>query len=42
MTTVLYRVDDRLIHGQITVSWVPRLRATRIVIADNQLPENPL
>lgn len=42
MNSVLYRVDDRLVHGQITVSWVPFLRATRIVIADNQVPDNPL
>ena len=40
MTTVLYRVDDRLIHGQIVASWVPYTRATRIVVADNQLPGN--
>ena len=38
MTTVLYRVDDRLIHGQIVAAWVPYTRATRIVVADNQLP----
>ena len=42
MTTVLYRVDDRLIHGQIIASWVPYTRATRIVVADNQLPGNAL
>ncbi|MBN2808055.1 MAG: PTS sugar transporter subunit IIB [Deltaproteobacteria bacterium] len=42
MTTVLYRVDDRLIHGQIIASWVPYTRATRIVVADNQLPGNLL
>lgn len=42
MTTVLYRVDDRLIHGQIIAAWVPYTRATRIVVADNQLPDNVL
>ncbi len=42
MTTVLYRVDDRLIHGQIIASWVPYTRATRIVVADNQIPGNLL
>ncbi|MCD6292494.1 MAG: PTS sugar transporter subunit IIB [Deltaproteobacteria bacterium] len=40
MTTVLFRVDDRLIHGQIVAAWVPYTRATRIVVADNQLPGN--
>ncbi|MCD6533585.1 MAG: PTS sugar transporter subunit IIB [Deltaproteobacteria bacterium] len=42
MTTVLFRVDDRLIHGQIVAAWVPYTRATRIVVADNQLPGNLL
>ncbi len=42
MSTVLHRVDDRLIHGQIVAAWVPYTRATRIVIADNELPNNPL
>ncbi|HDS17187.1 MAG TPA: PTS mannose/fructose/sorbose transporter subunit IIB [Proteobacteria bacterium] len=42
MRTVLYRVDDRLIHGQIVAAWVPYTRATRIVVADNQLPANLL
>ena len=42
MSTVLHRVDDRLIHGQIVAAWVPYTRATRIVIADDELPDNPL
>ncbi len=42
MTTVLYRVDDRLIHGQVVAAWVPYTRATRIVVADNQIPGNIL
>ena len=40
MTTTLYRVDDRLIHGQIIAAWVPHTRATRIIVADDQLPQN--
>jgi len=40
MTTTLYRVDDRLIHGQIIAAWVPHIRATRIIVADDQLPQN--
>ncbi len=40
MTTTLYRVDDRLIHGQIIAAWVPYTRATRIIVADDQLPQN--
>ncbi len=38
--TTLFRVDDRLIHGQIIAAWVPHTRATRIVVADDQLPQN--
>lgn len=40
MTTTLYRVDDRLIHGQIIAAWVPHIRAARIIVADDQLPQN--
>lgn len=40
MTTTLFRVDDRLIHGQIIAAWVPYIRATRIIVADDQLPQN--
>jgi len=42
MSTILYRVDDRLIHGQIVAAWVPFTRATRIVVADDDLPDNAL
>ena len=38
--TTLFRVDDRLIHGQIIAAWVPHTRATRIIVADDQLPQN--
>jgi len=40
MMTTLFRVDDRLIHGQIIAAWVPHTRATRIIVADDQLPQN--
>lgn len=40
MTTTLFRVDDRLIHGQIIAAWVPHIRATRIIVADDKLPQN--
>jgi mannose/fructose/N-acetylgalactosamine-specific phosphotransferase system component IIB len=42
MKTVLFRVDDRLIHGQIIAAWVPYIRATRIIVADDQLPQNEM
>ena len=33
----LFRVDDRLIHGQISVGWVPYLRATGIIVVSDRL-----
>lgn len=32
---VLFRIDDRLIHGQIAVGWASALRPDRIVLADD-------
>ncbi len=38
----LARVDDRLMHGQISVGWVPHLRATVVVIANDRIAADPL
>jgi mannose/fructose/N-acetylgalactosamine-specific phosphotransferase system component IIB len=35
VTVVLARVDERLVHGQVTVGWVPALDVRRIVVADD-------
>lgn len=37
MGIVLYRVDERLIHGQVVVGWGGRLRPNRIVVVDDEL-----
>lgn len=37
MSIVLYRVDERLIHGQVVVGWGARLRPQRIVVVDDDL-----
>jgi mannose/fructose/N-acetylgalactosamine-specific phosphotransferase system component IIB len=37
---VLYRVDERLIHGQVVVGWGVRLRPDRIVVVDDDLAES--
>lgn len=37
MSVVLYRVDERLIHGQVVVGWGARLRPQRIVVIDDDL-----
>lgn len=33
---VFIRVDDRLLHGQVVVSWIPYLNANEVVIADDE------
>lgn len=37
MGVVLARVDDRLIHGQVTVGWCQKLRPGRILLANNPI-----
>jgi PTS system mannose-specific IIB component len=39
---VLVRVDNRLLHGQILEAWIPRLRAERVVVADDEAAASPL
>jgi PTS system N-acetylgalactosamine-specific IIB component len=38
----LARVDERLVHGQVLVGWVPHLRARRVVVADDEAAASPL
>ena len=38
----LVRVDDRLIHGQITVGWVPYLQASRVIVVNDRLAVDPV
>jgi mannose/fructose/N-acetylgalactosamine-specific phosphotransferase system component IIB len=38
----LARVDDRLMHGQVSVGWVPHLRATVVVVANDRVAADPL
>lgn len=37
MTVVLFRVDERLIHGQVVVGWGRRLEAARLVVVSDAL-----
>lgn len=37
MAIVLYRVDERLIHGQVVLGWASRIRPTRYVVVDDAL-----
>jgi mannose/fructose/N-acetylgalactosamine-specific phosphotransferase system component IIB len=41
VTVVLYRVDERLIHGQVVVGWGVRLRPDLLVVVDDELATSP-
>jgi PTS system mannose-specific IIB component len=37
-----FRVDNRLVHGQVIATWMPHLRLQRYLIASDSVPDNPL
>lgn len=37
-----YRVDNRLVHGQIIATWLPHLRFRRVVVISDTVPSNLL
>lgn len=39
MPILLYRIDDRLIHGQVVVGWGSRLDPDRYLVVDDDLAE---
>jgi PTS system mannose-specific IIB component/fructoselysine and glucoselysine-specific PTS system IIB component len=41
MPIVLFRVDERLIHGQVVVGWGGPLDAERIVVVDDDIADSP-
>ena len=38
----LFRIDERLIHGQIAIKWSKHYNINRIVVANNQAASSPL
>ena len=38
----LMRVDERLLHGQVAVTWVSNVNATSILIANDEVMENEM
>ena len=38
----LYRVDNRLVHGQIISTWMPHLRLKRFVVINDSIPSSQL
>jgi PTS system mannose-specific IIB component/fructoselysine and glucoselysine-specific PTS system IIB component len=41
MTIALYRIDDRLVHGQVVVGWGQRLNVGFIVLVDDAVRASP-
>jgi mannose/fructose/N-acetylgalactosamine-specific phosphotransferase system component IIB len=37
MSIALFRIDERLIHGQVVVGWGSRLRPDRIIVIDDEI-----
>lgn len=37
MDLLLTRIDDRLIHGQVSVGWVGRLSPDRVIVLDDEV-----
>ncbi len=33
---VLTRIDDRLLHGQVVVSWIPTMKINEVLIVDDE------
>ncbi len=42
MSLVLARIDCRLIHGQVVETWVPHVKANRLIVANDDLAANPV
>jgi N-acetylgalactosamine PTS system EIIB component len=40
MSIVLFRIDNRLIHGQVIASWVPQLEIEAIIVADDEMAQD--
>lgn len=40
MPVVLFRVDERLIHGQVVIGWGSQLRPRRYLVVDDQLADS--
>ena len=40
MNVVLNRIDERLIHGQVLISWARKLQAQCILVIDDQLAQD--
>ncbi|MFN2433130.1 MAG: PTS system mannose/fructose/N-acetylgalactosamine-transporter subunit IIB [Gemmatimonadota bacterium] len=41
MKVLLFRVDDRLIHGQVILGWGRRFRPQRLIVVDDRIAGDP-
>lgn len=37
MNIVCFRVDERLVHGQIVTKWLPEVQAKRLIVVDSEI-----
>ncbi|RMD88064.1 MAG: PTS mannose/fructose/sorbose transporter subunit IIB [Calditrichaeota bacterium] len=42
MALGLVRIDDRLIHGQVLLSWCPKIKPDRIILCHDEIAKNDL
>ncbi len=42
MSIVLARLDNRLLHGIVAAQWTPRSGATRVMVIDDKVADNPV
>lgn len=40
MSVVFYRIDDRLIHGQVMTGWSKKYAANRVIVVDDETSKN--
>jgi len=42
MKKIIFRVDDRLIHGQVIEGWLKHFKINHVIIANDKVAQNPL
>lgn len=42
MSILHMRIDNRLIHGQVTVTWVGSVGANRLIVTNDQVAKDPI
>jgi PTS system mannose-specific IIB component len=39
-STAFLRIDDRLVHGQVIVGWIPEIRPDRLVVVNDKISDD--